>query len=58
MQVVPQADMPVGHTHEKPEHTPPVGSEHAVPAGFDTSAGHDALAELHDWLVSHEPDAV
>ena len=47
-----------GHTHEYPEQTPPVGGMHAVPAGCGTSAGHDTLAALHDWLVSHTPDAV
>ena len=46
------------HTHEYPAHTPAVGGMHAVPAGCGMSGGHTTLAALHDWLVSHTPDAV
>jgi hypothetical protein len=46
------------HVHVKPAHTPLVGGMHAVPAGWGRSGGHDTLAELHDWLVSHTPEAV
>ena len=59
VQVVPQTVVPAGHTHEKPEQMPPgEGGVQAVPAGCGTSAGHATLAPLHDWLVSHTPEAV
>ena len=29
-----------------------------MPAGCGMSGGHAGLAALHDWLVSHTPEAV
>ena len=56
---VPLHSVDVGeHVQVYPMHTPAVGGVHAVPAGCGMSGGHAGLDALHDWLVSHTPDAV